>query len=54
MKMRHKAQPGDPKDKNKHVAIDQKLHLKVRAKEKGDEEKLLWFHKVMLLCLRDG
>ena len=49
MKMRHKAQAGDPKDKNKHVPIDQKLHLKVRALEKGDEERIFWFNKVSLL-----
>lgn len=46
MKMRHKAQPGDPKDKNKYVHIDQKLHIKVRAEEKGDEERIFWFSKV--------
>lgn len=45
MKMRHKAQPGDPKDKNKSVPIDQKLHVKVRAEEKGDEERIFWFQK---------
>ena len=48
MKMRHKAQPADPKDKNKHVPIDQKLHLKVRAEEKN-VEKIFWFSKVRRL-----
>ena len=52
MKLRHKAQPGDPKDKSRSVAIDQKLHVKVIAEEKGDEEKVFWFQKVMLLPFR--
>jgi hypothetical protein len=53
MKMRHKAQPGDPRDKNKPVTIDQKLHVKVSAEEKGNEEKVLWFQKVMHLPFPD-
>ncbi|KAF7796519.1 hypothetical protein EIP86_007698 [Pleurotus ostreatoroseus] len=46
MKMRHKAQPGDPKDKDKSVPLDQKLHVKVHA-EGQDEEKIFWFRKSM-------
>ena len=46
MKIRHKAQPGDPKDKNKHVTVDRKLHVKVRADEKGEGERVFWFSKV--------
>lgn len=45
MKMRHRAQPGDSKDQNKHVPIDQKLHVKVRMENK-DEERIFWFRKV--------
>ncbi|EKM55829.1 uncharacterized protein PHACADRAFT_121751 [Phanerochaete carnosa HHB-10118-sp] len=48
MKMRHKAQAGDPKDKNKSVPIDQKLHVKVRTQEKGEEEKIFWFQKTII------
>lgn len=47
MKMRHKAQPGDPKSKSKSVAMDEKLFVRVQAEEKGGEEKVFWFQKVM-------
>lgn len=47
MKMRHKAQPADSRDKNKHVPVDQKLHLKVRAEEKG-VENIFWFSKTII------
>lgn len=48
MKMRHRAQPGDPKDKDKSVPLDQKLHVKVHVETK-DYEKIFWFRKVQSL-----
>ncbi|PSR75120.1 hypothetical protein PHLCEN_2v9305 [Hermanssonia centrifuga] len=47
MKMRHRAQPGDPRDKDKHVAVDQKLHLKVYIEEQEGDERFFWFRKTM-------
>ncbi|KAJ3558058.1 hypothetical protein NM688_g1136 [Phlebia brevispora] len=46
MKMRHRAQPGDPKDKDKYVPVDQRLHVKVRVKD-DNEEKIFWFRKAI-------
>ncbi|KAI0811105.1 hypothetical protein BC629DRAFT_1672292 [Irpex lacteus] len=46
MKMRHRAQPADPRDKNRNVPIGERLHVKVSAEGK-DEEKLFWFQKTM-------
>ncbi len=51
MKMRHRAQPGDPRDKDKHVAVDQKLHLKVYIEEHEGDERFFWFRKVSLISL---
>lgn len=47
MKMRHKAKPGDTRDKPTSVSIDQRLHLQV---SNGDNPSstLLWFRKVNL------
>lgn len=45
MKMRRRAQPADPRDKNRNVPIGERLHVKVSAEGK-DEEKLFWFQKV--------
>ena len=48
--MRHKAQPGDPKDaqKGRGVGIDEKLHVRVRVEGQEDgQEKILWFRKVL-------
>ena len=46
MKMRHRAQPADPKDKDKNVPIGEKLYVKVSAENK--DEKLFWFQKVRI------
>ncbi|CDO69045.1 hypothetical protein BN946_scf184834.g52 [Trametes cinnabarina] len=47
MKMRHKAQPADPKDTAASVSIDQRLHAFVRkAGEDPAAERVLWFRKV--------
>jgi hypothetical protein len=43
MKMRHKASPGDPKDKNSSLPPDQRLHIKLFA---GDTEHIFWFRRV--------
>lgn len=45
MKMRHKAQPGDPRDKGKYVAMDDKIHLHVSVNN-SDNEGSFWFRKV--------
>ncbi|KAH7908023.1 hypothetical protein BJ138DRAFT_1091910 [Hygrophoropsis aurantiaca] len=47
MKMRHHAQPGDPKDRTSSVAIDQRLHVAVTTDTKGKtgEERIFWFRK---------
>ncbi|KAI0086668.1 hypothetical protein BDY19DRAFT_995676 [Irpex rosettiformis] len=46
MKMRHRAQPADPRDQNRNVPIGERLHVKISAENK-DEEKLFWFQKTM-------
>lgn len=43
MKMRHKASPGDPKDKNSSLPPDQRLHVKLFV---GDTENIFWFRRV--------
>ncbi|KAI0792936.1 hypothetical protein C8Q75DRAFT_714014 [Abortiporus biennis] len=51
IKMRHKAQPGDPKDKSKDVSFTEKVHLNVSVSstipDVGGEqiEKVVWFRK---------
>ena len=45
MKMRHRAIPGDPKDKRANLSSDQKLHVQVRLEE-NDTILVLWFRKV--------
>lgn len=44
MKMRHRAVPGDPKDKTSSTPLDQRLHI--RLKVDPTTEKVLWFRKV--------
>ncbi|KAH8102830.1 hypothetical protein BXZ70DRAFT_1006023 [Cristinia sonorae] len=44
LKMRHKAKPGDPRDKPSSVAIDQRLHLQV-TKENEPTPTPFWFRK---------
>jgi len=48
IKMRHKASPGDPKDKNISVALDRRVHLYVSNEAGGERGQpvLLWFRKV--------
>ncbi|KAI0637330.1 hypothetical protein C8Q77DRAFT_1097060 [Trametes polyzona] len=46
MKMRHKAKPVDPKDAAAAVAMNERLHVKVRrAEEDPSLERILWFRK---------
>ncbi|KAG8217412.1 hypothetical protein J3R82DRAFT_5553 [Butyriboletus roseoflavus] len=49
MKLRHKAIPGDPKDRGSTVSVDQRLHVTVRLEIVGRSTKeiALWFRKVM-------
>lgn len=51
IKMRHKAVPGDPKDKSISVALDRRVHLFVRNEVAGNESQptLLWFRKARAL-----
>lgn len=51
MKMRHRAQPADPRDKDNAVPLDQKLHVLVRAEGSKDENPY-WIRKVGI-CSRD-
>jgi len=44
MKMRHKASPGDPKDKNSSIPPDQRLHVKLFVE---DTEHIFWFRRTM-------
>lgn len=46
MKMRHRANPADPKDRTTSVPVDQRLHVKII---KADEEKVFWLRKVSAL-----
>lgn len=43
MKMRHRAIPGDPKDRNASIPPDQRHHVKVVT---DNTEKIFWFRKV--------
>lgn len=45
IKMRQRAVPGDPKDKEANVSLDQKLHVQVKL-EGNDTVFVLWFRKV--------
>ena len=48
MKLRHKAQPGDPRDKGKVVGLSEKLHLLVHLEGGNAEPKVFWFRKVYI------
>ncbi|KAI0713378.1 hypothetical protein C8Q76DRAFT_731204 [Earliella scabrosa] len=48
MKMRHKAQPGDPKDSAASVSMDQRLHLKVSQAAVDGSERIFWFRKTIV------
>jgi len=56
MKMRHRAEPGDPKDSARSVPLNQRLHVTVKTHDNPVQEKTLWFHKVseVLGSLQDG
>jgi len=43
MKMRHRANPVDPKDRVSSVPIDHRVHVRVL---RDNEEKILWLRKV--------
>ena len=43
MKMRHRAIPADPKDRNASVPMDERLHIRLTQ---NDTEKIFWFRKV--------
>lgn len=46
MKMRHQAQPLDPRDKTRTVPIEQRVHIKVRARDAAGamgKESVFWF-----------
>lgn len=46
MKMRHHAQPGDPKDRVKEVPLDERLHVIVRYEDSAlASNQTLWFRK---------
>ncbi|KII88792.1 hypothetical protein PLICRDRAFT_638376 [Plicaturopsis crispa FD-325 SS-3] len=45
MKTRHRAVPGDPKEKPAAVTVDRRLHLKVNPNEIVPQEKYFWFRK---------
>ncbi|KDQ59405.1 hypothetical protein JAAARDRAFT_127056 [Jaapia argillacea MUCL 33604] len=49
MKMRHRAAPGDPRDKSASLGMDQRLHLRVSLGE-IDDGKVFWFRKVHPCC----
>jgi hypothetical protein len=46
--MRHRAIPGDPKDKPSSVLVNQRLHVKVNLDNPNyaDKEGIFWFRKV--------
>ena len=48
IKMRHRAIPGDPKDKLSSLLIDQRLHVKVKLdiEKYASREGVFWFRKV--------
>ncbi|OCH95233.1 hypothetical protein OBBRIDRAFT_788419 [Obba rivulosa] len=47
MKMRHHAQPADPKDKGAAVPINERLHLNVTVEGSNPAERLFWFRKTV-------
>lgn len=52
MKLRHKAQPGNPKDTPAAVPVEQRLHLKVTQAGLPSSERIFWFPKVSSICFR--
>lgn len=52
IKMRHKAIPGDPKDKNISVPLDRRLHVFVSNEVAGEDQPvLMWFRKASFVSL---
>jgi len=47
MKLRHKAVPGDPKDKGSSIPVDQRIHVTVRLGQ-STKEIVLWFRKTTI------
>ncbi|OBZ75474.1 AN1-type zinc finger protein 1 [Grifola frondosa] len=47
MKMRHHAQPGDPKDKGSSVLLEQRIHLMIRRADDNLPERSFWFRKTI-------
>lgn len=49
MKMRHKAMPGDPKDKGSTIPVERRLHINVQLEMTGQPPGgiVLWFQKTM-------
>jgi len=49
MKLRHRAIPGDPKDKPSSVLVDQRLHVKVKFDDPSytRREGMFWFRKTV-------
>lgn len=45
MKMRHRANPADPKDRTSSVSVDQRIHVKI---VKDNQENVFWLRKVCL------
>lgn len=45
MKMRHRAIPGDPKDKMSAPPLEERLHVKVLVND-TQTEKVFWLRKV--------
>ena len=46
MKMRHQAQPGDPKDAKAAVPMNERVHLRV-GRPDTETERVFWFRKVL-------
>ncbi|KAF8835444.1 hypothetical protein BDN67DRAFT_984629 [Paxillus ammoniavirescens] len=49
MQMRHKAMPGDPKDKDSTIPVERRLHINVQLEMTGQPPGgiILWFQKTM-------
>ncbi|KAM5535570.1 hypothetical protein V8D89_010737 [Ganoderma adspersum] len=47
MRMRHKAQPGNPKDTPAAVPVEQRLHIKVTQASLPSSELIFWFPKTI-------
>jgi len=49
IKMRHRAIPGDPRDKPSSIVVDQRLHVKVKLDhpEHPAKEGMFWFRKTV-------